>query len=167
MLLATTAYITLIDMDKAARARSELVNNLSFSLEDMTRSIRTGTGFACDDNPAESWQSCYWGTNCFSFVDQEGHDVTYVQKDDGTIGRYIGSYANDRSCSSSSAIAMTDPAVHIEHLTFYPSGMAIGDGNQPSVLIVLQGYIDVLRRGETVRSEFSIQTRATQRQFDI
>lgn len=170
MLLATTAYMSLIDMDRTARARAALINNLSFAVEGMARSIRTGTQYACGDMPNESYGNgqCNSGyfVDCFSFTNQEGKDISYVHKD-GAVGRYVGSYPGDRSCTSSTIVPITDPAVHIERLEFFPTGMFSQDGRQASVLILVQGYVDVKRRGGTVRSGFSLQTRATQRQLGI
>lgn len=170
MLLATTAYLTLIEMDRTARARSSLINDISFAVESMARSIRTGTEYACNDMANQSYGNgqCNSGyfVDCFSFIDQEGKDISYVHKD-GTIGRYVGSYPGDRSCSSSNIVPITDPAVHIERLEFFPTGMFSQDGRQASVLILVEGYVEIKRRGGTVQSGFSIQTRATQRKFDI
>ncbi len=158
MLLATIAYASLLDLDRASRARSDLTNNFSFALENMTRTIRTGTNYAYAGSGSFS---------CFSVVDQEGRSITYLLKDDGSLGRYIGSYDGDRSCESDTASSITDPNVHIDDLEFYLRGAGGGDDMQPSVFITLHGSMGVKRQGVVEELPFSIQTQATQRQLDL
>lgn len=172
MLLATTGYLTLMDMDRGSRAYNDLTNNFSFGVESMARSIRTGTGYGCWDMQQGSYG--YWycnydygGQDCFSFTDQQGREVTYMLMDTGSIGRYIGQSPGDRSCNSSTATPITDPNIHVDSLRFYMRGSPLGDELQSAVLFTIGGYINIKQNGVMTPVRFSVQTQATQRQLDI
>ena len=167
MLLATAAYATLVDLDRQSRASSDLVHNLSFALESMARSIRTGSRYACGETPGTN---CQTGGSCFSFTDEQERDLSYLLKPDGSIGRVLmgdghGNYL--RSCTPANAISLTDPNVTIDSLVFYLSGAARGDAIQPHVVFTVSGSINVKRNGVITPTRFSVETEATERLLDI
>ena len=161
MLLAASSYSTLISAYRTSEQTSDLVNNLSFALQEMSSSIRTGTAYGCG---AGALTSCPVSpTNCFSFVNQDGMATSYLLRYDGTIGRINGG----RSCAEGVALAMTDPNVHIDTLDFFVTGAAKGDGLQPRVVFVVSGTIDEKRQGAMVSVRFSLESEVTQRLLDI
>ncbi len=148
MLVATAAYLTLINMDRQTRATSDLMTNLSFAVDSMSRSIRTGTDYCT--------AGCF--TDSFSFVDSEGRQIVY-ELEGGVITRKI---------DGSTALAITDSRITIsspDGLRFYVYGDTAGasDG-QPRVTFTIKGSI---QQPANDPIEFVIQSGATQRAIDI
>lgn len=69
MTLATGAYLTMINVNRRAQALATGVDSLSFSIETMTREIRTGSSYACTNGQPVC--------TSFSFVDTARETVTY------------------------------------------------------------------------------------------
>jgi prepilin-type N-terminal cleavage/methylation domain-containing protein len=157
MLTVTSAYLSLISLDRQARATSELSTNLSFALESMVRAMRTGKNYVCAGNAS----SC----TSFSFTDDQGRTVTYyVRGTDGSIVQCIG------ACTDATAIPITDPRVRFNAssgLRFavrgsYAAGSS--DGKQPYVTIIARG---TMQTDANKTSSFVIQTSAVQRIIDL
>ncbi|MDE1965973.1 MAG: prepilin-type N-terminal cleavage/methylation domain-containing protein [Patescibacteria group bacterium] len=145
MLLATGAYLTLINLNRQVQGVNTVVTNLSFVLEDMARNIRTGS------------QYCVGGcsTSRFTYRNTQGQTVEYTLDNAGAVTRTIGAATEE----------LTDPAhMTVSSLRFYPVGYAKGDGIQPHVTIVLIGTAKV-QNGNPVT--FDIQTTATERLIDL
>ncbi len=165
MLFVTGAYLTLLSLDREVRATTSLVTNLSFALDSMARSIRTGYNYGCNTSggaPDGNNGTC----NTFSYTDTSlNQTVTYIRKSDGTIGRCIGGGI----CTDSAAISLTDPNIAIasDGLTFYVRGVGTTGANgkvQPQVTITAKG---IMKASDGRNSDFSIQTAATQRLLDL
>lgn len=153
MLVITGAYLTLIDLDRKARATNDLVASLSFAVENIARNLRTGRDYAC-------WSTGGNGTcNRITFTDSQSQTVTYLLKSDATIGQCTGG-----SCSDATAIALTDAHIDIDALTFYVRGVGPGDGLEPQVTISVHGGITTAS-GEV--SDFTLQSGATQRYIEL
>jgi len=150
MLLATAALLTLIDLDRRARATNDVVTNLSYVVDSMARSIRTGTDYSCGSAGGD----CPTGRSSFSFTDYDGREVSY-QMSGGTIGQCIGS-----TCST-----LTDPRITIDTFTFYVIGSTRGDGVQPRTLFTISGSLRPHPTDDLVK--FTIESSATQRLIDI
>ncbi|MBY0110746.1 type II secretion system GspH family protein [Patescibacteria group bacterium] len=168
MLIVTGAYLSLLGLDRELRATSSLVTNLSFAVDSMARSIRTGTYYGCGSTGANPSSAGTNGTcDTFSYLDTSLNEkVTYIRKSDGTIGRCTGGGI----CNSSNAISLTDPNVQIASsggLTFYVRGVGTSGGNasvQPQVTFTIRGTMVGISNRTT---DFSIQTSATQRLIEI
>jgi len=149
MLIATAAYLTLINMDRQTRATSDLMTNLSFAVDSMSRSIRTGTDYCV--------AGCF--TDSFSFIDSEGRQIIY-EYEGGVITRKI---------DGSTPLAITDPRITIpatNGLRFYVWGKNSGPADgQPRVTFTIQGTITPDVNLDPV--EFVIQSGATQRAIDL
>lgn len=157
MLVVTGAYITLISLDRQARANNQLAASLSFAVESMARSMRTGTQYACNANP--SVPNCASGGTSISFLDSQNQTITYRLKNDGSIGQCTGSL-----CTDTTAVSLTDSHIDIETIRFYVRGVGVSDRTQPSVTFVIAGTMTT-EGGET--TSFSIQTGATQRLIEL
>jgi len=157
MLVVMGAYVTLISLDRQARANNQLAASLSFAVESMARSMRTGTGYACNAN--QSSPNCASGGGSISFLDSQGQTITYQLKNDGSIGQCTGSL-----CTDAVAVSLTDHRIDITSLRFYVRGVGVGDDTQPNVTFVIAGSM-VTEAGEV--STFSIQTGATQRLIEL
>ena len=152
MLVVTAAYLTLVTLDKEARTTNEVVANLAFAVDSVARNVRTGTAYSC---AGAGNGTC----SQLSFTDTLGQTVTYLLKNDGTIGQ-----CTSGACSSSTATSLTDPRITISSLTFYVRGVGSGDSLQPQATISIRGTMPA-QRGKTI--DFSIQTGATQRYIEL
>lgn len=155
MMLSSGAYLLMIDLNRQAQGTTTGIDSLSFALESMTRSIRTGSSYNCGDTGGD----CS-GAGSFSFKDASGMDVTYERGLQGAPA--IGDILKNGT------IILTDPSVNITVLKFYVSGtgtIASGDYEQPHVTIVVSGTVSSGPR-QTPRT-FTIETGATMRGVDL
>jgi prepilin-type N-terminal cleavage/methylation domain-containing protein len=156
MVAATAALATTINANRRAQGSQNVMTNLNFTLDAMTRAIRTGTKYC-------GTSACSPGDSSFSFTDTNGHILTYrlTQNDDrGTIER------SDSSLNAGAFVPLTAPEVNITTLGFYESGentYVNGDTEQPHVLVIIRGTA-----GETQKTAvaFDIETMITQRILD-
>lgn len=157
MLIVMAAYVNLISLDRQARAANQLSSSLSFALETMSRTIRTGTEYDCGTSNRNCEAS---GGSSLTFKDSEGTATQYKLVTDaqgnGSLGMCTG------SCVTTSPI--TDPRINVTRLTFFVQGVGVGDSMQPRVTIVVSGTMKT-DAGEA--TGFSIQTGATQRLIEL
>lgn len=159
MSLAAGAYLIMISAGRSAQATATGINSLAFALEDMTRSVRTGTGYNCN-NPGGG--NCSSGGNSFYFTDASGNAVSYSRSVSST---YCGTATACLVKNVGGNIStLTDPSVNVSSLTFYVSGVFTGDGAAPHVTIVISGNVSA---GAGKTTAFSVETGATQRSTDI
>lgn len=167
MLLATGAFLKFISLDRKARYTNDVVNNLTFAIDSMTRSIRTGSNYRCggEGQGPNCWPPAV-GQSTFSFLDDRGRTVTYLLRTDGSIGRCALATG---SCSASTAIAVTDSRINIESMTFYVRGVgtttAPDNVTQPSVVMSIQG--SMVPGPNQAPVDFAIETMATQRLIEL
>ncbi len=155
MLVVTGAYLTLISLDRQARANNQLAATLSFAVESMARSMRTGSEYSCNGAT-----NCSAGGSTISFLDSEGEEVQYRLRADKSIGQCIGSGV----CNDSSSVALTDERIDVDTLRFYVRGVGTGDSTQPQVTFVVSG---TMTTDEGESASFSIQSGATQRLIEL
>lgn len=158
MLVVMGAYVTLISLDRQARANNQLAASLSFAVESMARAMRTGTGYDCGARGGSL--NCTGGGDSISFLDSQGQIISYIHKSDGSIGQCTGS----SGCLDNNAVSLTDRRINITSLRFYVRGVGVGDDTQPNVTFVIAGTMTT-EAGEV--STFSIQTGATQRLIEL
>ncbi|HVB20055.1 MAG TPA: prepilin-type N-terminal cleavage/methylation domain-containing protein [Candidatus Paceibacterota bacterium] len=150
MTLASGAYLLVIGIERQTQGITTGIDNLSFALETMTRIIRTGTNYSCNDVG-----DCTAGGSTFSVKDQNGVTQSFTLS-----GGVIMQNTN---------IPLTDPSsVTISSLMFYVSGTgtytATGDINQPHVTIIVSGTVSA---GPGKSQAFSVETGATMRGTDL
>jgi len=151
MTLVSGAYIMTIGLMRHAQGNTIGIDNLSFALETMTRTIRTGTSYGCPTAGA----NCSGGVS-FSVKDSDGHTQSYSRSNDGSLMQKTD---NDLS------VPLTDPSVAISSLTFYTFGATPGDNSQPHVTIVIAGTVSS-GLGKPSQS-FTVETGATMRNLDL
>lgn len=146
MMLASGAYLVMIGISRQTQSIATGVNNLSFALETMTRTIRTGTNYSCNNGG-----DCGSGGTTFSVRSAEGVTTVY------TLSNGIITQNN---------VPLTDPSVTISSLTFYVSGTSKppSDYQQPRVTIVVSGTVS---SGAGKVEPFTVETGATMRGSDI
>lgn len=148
MLVGMSAIVTLVSNNKKAQALNSVITDLNFTLESMTRTIRTGRDYSCSASPHTD---CSSGGSTFRVTDQNGKRVTYTL----SSGKILRDGA-----------ALTSENVVIDTLRFYVLGaksFAEGDRRQPRVVLVVSG---VAGTGDTSTS-FNVQTSVTQRLIDL
>lgn len=148
MLIATAAYLTLIHLDRQSRATTDVMSNLSFAIDSMSRAIRTGSNYCVSGCTSSS----------FSFVDSEGRTITYAYQG-GTITQQVDGGA---------AVGIIDSRITVPSngLRFYRWGTAAGaaDG-QPRVTFVIKG--SVIPEPGAAPVTFVVESGATQRLIDL
>jgi len=155
MLVAGTAFLALISLDRKARATNDVVTNLSYVVDSMERSIRTGTTYNCG-GIGDCWTT---PRSSFSFLDSENRTIEYRLLVTGSKGQI------QQRINGGSWAPLTDPRVDVELLSFYARGTTPGDSVQPTVVLVLRGSLRPDPLSDPV--EFVIESGATQRLIDI
>ena len=145
MTLASGAYIMMIGFTRQAQGTAIGIDNLSFALETMTRTIRTGTHY-------NGGVDCPSGCTSFSVINSNGMTIQYALSG-GTI--------------TQNNIPLTDPSVTISPngLLFYISGTTPGDAYQPHVTITVSGT--VANGAGKPPQYFAVETGATMRSIDL
>ncbi len=145
--MATGAYLIMIALNREAQAQATGINNLSYALESMVRTIRSGTNYALISG------GCDGGDSLSANVPSEGN-VTYCRDvDQSGRGRIL-----------QNGVALTDSAINITGLAFDLEGEAPGDGTQANVKIRIAGKVNV---GAGKDREFWIETWAAMRGIDL
>ena len=141
MLAAMSSLFVLLDESKDSRALRVAMDNVNFAMESMTRSIRMGSDYS-------------GGGDSFSFISQEGSDITYRLPLDGT--------STIEKCDGLDCVPIVSSDVKIDVLNFLINVPTAGDLLiQPSVYIMVKGTVKV----KGVPTSFAIQTLASQRNF--
>ncbi len=152
------SIITIADSNKKARSLMSVMNNLNFSIDSMTRSIKAGkigtTGGVT--NAGKCFTTEQINYNNAGTFDRERVEYCLEEDADGN-GRI------DKKIGSGAAVPLTSPDVDVDYLKFtaYNGGV---NRPQPRVLIVLEGTVKV---SEKISSRFTIQTTVAQRQLNI
>jgi prepilin-type N-terminal cleavage/methylation domain-containing protein len=149
MLLASGAYLLMIGINRQTQGIASGVDNLSYAIETMARTIRTGSAYTCG-----GLGDCPNGASQFSFTNANRETVVYD----------LSSAAIQETIGGGTPNILTDPAVTVSSLMFYVIGTTKNDGQQPHVTIVITGDV-VYAAGKT--EHFSIETGATMRGSDI
>jgi prepilin-type N-terminal cleavage/methylation domain-containing protein len=161
MVIVAAAYLNLINLDHQARATDDVANNLSFAIDTMARTIRTGTQYGCNQTVGLNGSPC---STSFSFTDSSGNFDTYIlNTSTHQIGECI--FSTNQPCNISTATYFTDPHVQVTNLAFYLKGSAKNDQTQPQVVFTVTGSIVIDATHAPVT--FTIQSAATQRSIDL
>jgi prepilin-type N-terminal cleavage/methylation domain-containing protein len=160
MVIVAAAYLNLINLDRQTRATNDVVNNLSFAIDNMARSIRTGTTYTCipgdlNGNGTCSQFSFYDANNCFNTYSV----VSSVLVDSVTDPKGTG------KCLVGTNVPLTASNVTVTAATFYVRNVGSGDGLEPYVTFIVQGsiYVDAAHPAIT----FAIQTSANERGIEL
>lgn len=152
MLLASGAYLMMIALTRQAQGVVTGIDNLSFSLETMTRSIRTGTAYSCGASLGAG--DCSGGGSAFTFKNKDNATITYSLSSPSIV-----------QMTNGVARTLTDPSVNISALTFYVAGTPSGDNQQPRVMMVVSGTVS--SGPNRPPQSFIVETGATMRGTDL
>jgi prepilin-type N-terminal cleavage/methylation domain-containing protein len=167
MIIALGALLAMSESDRKAQTLKSVINNLNFSVDAMSRAIRTGDGYACavsgncnSLNPSSK----------FSFVDSNNKNVSYCLSSDSTSCLSPSTHVCSgstcsilRSYDGGPFLPLTSKEVNISNLEFFLVGALRTDTLQPRVTILLSGTVKV---SASQKSDFNLQTSVTQRIYD-
>ena len=165
MVISMGSILSIFDANRKSQSLRTVMDNLNFTLETMTRTIRFGTNYHCDINytPISSTRDCNGGASSIAVTSSGGNTVTYRLVSGANYGRIV---RTDSSVNSGADYNITSSDVTITSLTFRVVGSPLcssGDLFQPMVIITINGNAGVKA---TVKSSFSLQTTVSQRMFD-
>lgn len=152
--IAASAYLNLVSIDRTTRATNDLVNNMTFVMNSIASNLRTGSKYICNTPDGNGNGEC----SAITFTDASGCVTTYTY-----TGESISvSQAGAATCTDSGVL--TDPKIDITDARFILMGNPSSDVYEPQVIIFISGSLD---SGPGKKSTFSVQTSATQRGIDI
>lgn len=193
MMIAISIFLIVVSVGMNGLLQSNLVlnksrdvrnimDNLSFIMEDMSRSIRTGYNYRCYD------AGLIWGPSFAQDPSLEtprscvsGHAIAFEEATTGSTGDYtdqwVYKFASDPTTGGFTVFKSIDGG-----LNFYPlndpkiilnntSGISVlaaepqsaGNNGQPFVIIRLSGEIDY----KGIKTPFNLQTSVSQTLIDI
>lgn len=162
--------LVLVDANAKSQSVQIAINNLSFAVDVMTRQLRTGTDFHCDNNQA----AIVSGSSLKSGVNDCTNGGSAIAFTDTRTGQRIGfalAHPNGTSIqrridgmNGNAWLDMTGGNITITNLDFVVTGSDGNDDLQPSVTLFIEATVgDVTGLG----SQFQIQTTVVQRKLDI
>jgi prepilin-type N-terminal cleavage/methylation domain-containing protein len=146
------SILTIIDVNRKSQSLTTVMNDLNFSLESLTRTIKTGSLSDVNDESAVY--------DALTITNQDDVEVTYSFEETDIDGETRGRI--DRVVDGDTAISITSDEVDIDVAEFTVFNDD-DDNKQTRVLILLKGVVRVSPR---ISSEFFIQTTVSQRNID-
>ena len=162
MVAGIGTLIKLIDANAKAQALYSAMTNVSFALDSITREVRQGRSIRClsgqnpGGTPASGPHDCSTSEgNGIAFTrERDNKLIAYVQADQGKLYQYI----------DGKWFQITSDDTVIEDFAVIVDGSTYGDTKEPSMLLVVRGYVN---NGLETDTDFLIQSRVTQRKLDI
>jgi len=170
MTVALGALLSMSESDRKAQTIKSVINNINFSVDSMSRSIRTGYIYHCDSavSPVTSPRDCT-GTPSTSFAYRPADSLnTIVYRLETSNAALCGQPASRVGCIVRSVDGglnyspITSAEVYIDTLNFYVTGTASAV-IQPKVTILISGVVNMNAEQNSV---FNLQTSVTQRLYD-
>lgn len=193
MMIAISIFLIVVSVGMNGLLQSNLVlnksrdvrnimDNLSFIMEDMSRSIRTGYNYRCYD-VASPWSSASIQENTIEEPNScvSGHAIAFEEATTGSIGDYTDQWVYKFDYNSQTGGFSIYKSID-GGLNFYPlndpkiilnntSGISVlaaepqsaGNNGQPFAIIRLSGEIDY----KGIKTPFNLQTSVSQTLIDI
>jgi len=181
MVIAVGSLISIIDANRRSQAIKNVVDNVTFAIETISRDMRSGTDYEClfPSSPASTIinGNCKDGGTEISYKSSDGISTIYyryvstenVVPGEGNIQECVGNGSGGECSMSNPTIwqSMTAPTsvVNITNATFYVLGVGTTGGTfdsvQPRVIITAEGVITDNKTKK--QTSFNLQTTASQR----
>ncbi len=169
VMIALGAILTILDANRKARTLTEVMNNLNFSMEMITRSLKTGV------EPNQDNGVLVVGA---IILDEEGfkrEKTQYRLEEDDNDRGYISRCAvvvnssqgyESASCSEGDWMPITSDMVDIDRFDILVTATrAENDGViQPRTQLFIKGTVQISDR---ISSDFSLQTTVSQRRLNL
>ncbi len=166
-LIGVGSLLTIIEANRRAQSLKSVVNNLSFGLESLSKTMRVGSTYHCNTGPSvpagfDSARNCSSapGGDLIAFEASAGNPSSSA---DQIIYRLNGTKIERSINGGTSFFPVTSSEVNVTSLNFYVFGANSGDGLHPRVIIIMRGNVDL---GKNARTDFNIQTSVSQRGLD-
>ena len=169
VMIALGAILTILDANRKARTLTEVMNNLNFSVEMITRSLKTGV----EPNYESSNRILHVSAIVLDEAGFQREKTRYrLVTDDTVAGRQRGYIVqcvdtdyDDELCDANQWVPITSDLVDIESFEVLVVGGGVNnDLTQPRTQIVISGTVQV---NEKISSSFSLQTSVSQRRLNI
>ena len=174
MVMALGSLLALSVADRRAETLKSAVDNLTFALDSMSRTVRTGQYYDCGNQANTNPTNCLTGDNYFTFLAANGVQ-TYYRFDNAQDGSSLcGQTTLPYGCierklgAGGTWIPITAPDIVIQntgylfHVTGAPQGSA-DNYVQPKLTITVTAQVPITA---TQTSVIHMQTNATQRIYD-
>jgi prepilin-type N-terminal cleavage/methylation domain-containing protein len=173
MVVALGSLLSISAGERKAETIKSVMNNLNFSIESMSRTIRTSYNYGCSTagsnctsgGPSLIFTSSESGNPVYTYCLSNGAALSCSPTANCPLGAVCSILRSVSTINSGEFIPLTAPEVEVSNLTFYvvgaPEGLA--DNIQPKVTIAVAGLVKV---NETQNSSFNLQTTVTQRLYD-
>lgn len=156
LVISLGAILTVLDSNRKAQTLTSVINNLNFTLESMTRSIKTGV----EPSTAGGVLTIQGIDLSAGTFDREEIRFKRIEDADGrgAIGRCKG-------IGCTNFVAITAPEVDVETFIVIPNdGYDTNDSVQPRTMLYVEGDVYI---SEKIQSRFRIQTSVSQRRLDV
>ncbi len=164
LLVTSGSIFTVFDANRKSQNLRSVMDNLNYSLESMTRTIRFGNTYHCDRTQGITTQprDCAAGATSMVLYDVTGIEVIY-DLNGGVIKRIINSVSNDMTSSDITITNLKFFVLGSTPLVCSPICASPHDVFQPRVIILVDGYVGTKASS---KSTFSLQTTVSQRKVD-
>lgn len=164
MVTAMSALVNVIDANKKARSIKTAINNISMTLEGLSKDMRMGSDYKCLDEGGGIVECALTGNSGIRFKSSKATDLyVYYKLSENATGsgkiNYCTSSSVNGLCASWSPL--TSSEVDIDNLKFYILGIESPDNikTQPKMIMTISGKAG---SGKT-ETEFDLQTGVSQR----
>lgn len=166
MLISVGALLALVGANKKAQALQSVMNNLNVSLDDMVRTIRTGSNYRCG---SVTGGDCQNGDVALYITPFSGDPAKRTDDIEYLFGNGTNLCPANRLCKSvggATPVPITSSDITINSFEFYVVGTARnGDTTQPKVVMFAKGT--AAASGIQTKTSFNIQSTAVQRLLDL
>jgi prepilin-type N-terminal cleavage/methylation domain-containing protein len=169
--MAVGTLLVIVDANAKAQNMQDVMTNLTFALDSMSREIRTGRGYYCGYVAGKmpsgigefETQDCNAG-NALTIV-EGGSSLTGVGNNPRIFYHYNQAETSiERRIGDGNWVPITSNEVVIENMYFTVTDSSVFDGAQASVTIYIQGQAGTIKNVDT---NFALQTTVTKRLLDI
>lgn len=158
MVIAVGSFISILNANKKSQAMKTVVDNVTFAVDSISRSIKVGSNYKCALNATKNsitlLSSCPDGGNLIQYYNTVGGNyVQYIfiktedmeeNEGEGNIQKRVCN--TEESCDTNGWQSMTGPVsnVNIKNMKFYvlgadTEGQERGSRKQPRVVITVEG----------------------------
>lgn len=157
MVICMGSILIMLNSNRKSQAERTVMDNLSYSMDEMVRSIRFGTTYHCGLSGVLSQpMDCASGGSSITVLDSSGAQITYKLVGTSLV-KTVGGVD----------YTLTSPDTTVQTMTFFVFGSLpyfSGDLLQPRVIILVKGLSGV---NTTSPSSFTLETMVSQRKLDF
>ncbi len=168
MTVSVGVLMVLIDANARAQSTQEVMTNLSFALDSITREIRTGSDYYCGGvselpTSGEAAMNCPSGSEGLTF--NEGGQSLTEDASSRRIALRLNNESIERRLGDGTWTPITSEDITVHELRFIVTGVTRSDAESPTVTLYIKGEAGSEEDG--TESEFSVQTTVVQQLLDI